>query len=192
MRRIIVGFILFILFLAQNCFAQGQGLTGRLLVKSNYFDVYADDEIDPYQLLTKINYEYLLHGLQWKSLDKETTFGGETIELVLAQMLDGLYEEVADILDIHLANFHSTVVFFKDRVSLTDFLWQQYNLVLDQRSIYYHQDNIIYASFDQLNKGLLGRQIASAILTQYLGVPAPSLIEDVLCSVVESTLLKSQ
>ncbi|MDD5347024.1 MAG: hypothetical protein PHT59_00245 [Candidatus Omnitrophica bacterium] len=181
----IFGAMVLVMLLAGAGSARGQEQRGRLLAEGSYFSVYAEPGVDVYRLLTKIDYEYLV---------QPRAFGAEKQENlndILARTLDGLYQEVSDILDIHIYSFKGKIVFVTDQPSLGQLLKEQYNLDFDERSIYYYDQNVIYVSASDMTPGMLGHEIAHAIISHYFVVPPPTKLQEVLAGYVEYTLRKN-
>jgi hypothetical protein len=165
--------------------AHGQEAPGQLIARGEFFSVYAPEGTDPYKILAKIDYDYLVHADSLRSREPRGTAD------MLASALDGLYREVSDILDIHIYSFRGTVVFVLDQPSLTGFLKKQFNLDFDERSIYYHEKNTIYVSIQDMTLGMVGHEMAHAIISHYFVVPPPPKLQEVLSGYVEYTLRKN-
>lgn len=165
--------------------AYAQEERGVLIAQGQYFDLYADANVDAYALLSKFDFNYLVYSSGFAQQDKND------LKSILAQTLDGLYQEVSDILDIHIYSFKGRLQVVADQAALAAFLKQQFNLDFEERSIYYHEKKIIYISAADLTVGMLGHEMAHAIISQYFVVPPPPKIQEVLCGYVEYTLRKT-
>jgi len=162
--------------------AFAQGRRTSLLSKSEYFHVYAQQDVDLYTLLTKLNFNYLLQ--------LESLAGPAEADLrdVLAKTADALYAEVSDILNINVYSFHGNIKFLRDRKEVEGEYYRIYRVDFKEPSFYYHDRNTIYISYADLTLEMLGHQIAQAILAHYFVVPPTEKIQEVLSGYVEYSL----
>jgi hypothetical protein len=177
-----VAVIFFMITLCGSACAQG---TGNLIAGGTHFSVYSDNSIDAYGVLGKIDANYLIYS-------SGGTAASDNVSDILAKSLDGLYQEVSDILDIHIYSFKGTVQVLPDRQSLSSYFKRAYGIDFDERSIYYFEKDIIYVSLADMTVGVLGHEIAHAIISHFFVVPPPAKIQEVLCGYVEYSLRKSR
>jgi len=177
-----VAAILAMIFLCGNAYAQG---AGNQIAGGTFFSVYSDSKSDAYSLLAKIDTNYLLY----------SSGGAEAkddVGDILAKTLDGLYQEVSDILDIHIYSFKGTIRVLPDKQALTGYFKRTYGIDFDERSLYYFEKDIIYISLADMTVGMLGHEMAHAIISHFFVVPPPAKIQEVLCGYVEYSLRKSR
>jgi hypothetical protein len=167
MKNIAVALLFFMTILCGSAFAQG---TGHQLAAGTYFKVYADGAGDAYGVLSKIDANYLVYSV-----------GG-------AQAGDN----VSDILDIHIYSFKGTIQVLPDRQSLNGFLKQAYGVDFEERSLYYFEKDVIYVSLADMTVGMLGHEMAHAIISHFFVVPPPAKLQEVLCGYVEYSLRKTR
>jgi hypothetical protein len=179
--------VLIILCFCGISYGQGQGQqgTGREIASGTYFSVYSDGPADAYSVLSKIDLNYLVYSQNGSN-------SGESVSNMLAKTLDGLYQEVSDILDIHIYSFKGTIQVLADQKSLADMFKRTYGLEFNERSIYFFEKNTIYISLADMNVGILGHEISHAIISHYFVVPPPARIQEVLCGYVEYSLRKTR
>jgi hypothetical protein len=158
---------------------------GSLIAEGKYFSLYACGPVNLSGVLAKVNFNYLLH---------EDSFGSKTEDTrsMLAGTLDGLYGEVSDILDIHMYTFHGSIRVVPDKESLSALFRQSYGVDIRDPSVYVHEKNTIYISLADLTIGMLGHEIAHAIISHYFVVPPPVKVQEVLSGYVEYNLRKSR
>lgn len=176
----IIAAISIMFFLCGGAYAQG---TGVLIAEGTYLSAYADGGNDAYAVLGKLDPNSLIYASEAAQVNYNA---GD----ILAKTLDGLYQEVSDILDIHIKDFKGTIQVVPDSQSLSDYFKMAYNIDFNELSIYYFQEDIIYVSFADLTVGMLGHEIAHAIISHFFVVPPPAKIQDVLCGYVENALRK--
>lgn len=80
---------------------------------------------------------------------------------------------------------------FADEAALSQFIKHEYNIDFSGRSMYQSEKGIIYVSLTDMTAGMLGYEIAHAIISHYFVVPPPARVQDVLCGYVEYSLQKS-
>ncbi|MGD9015597.1 MAG: hypothetical protein PVI33_06215 [Candidatus Omnitrophota bacterium] len=175
---------LIIVLFSRLGYSQEQNLP--LIVESKYFSVYGQKGLDFGSLLTKLYFDYLLHpstALEESGNHNETE--------VLSKTLDALFLEVSDILDIHIYSFHGNIKLLADEDSINSQFRSFFKRNLNQGSFYTPENNTIYISFADLTLGMLGHEIAHAIISRYFVVPPPAKIQEVLSGYVEYSLRKS-
>jgi hypothetical protein len=165
--------------------AWAQGSKGTLIAEGQYFSVYADPPVDAYSVSSKLNYEYLVFG---HGLAKGASGGHEQI---LSRSIDGLYLEVSDIIDIHVYSFKGIIRVLPDKQSLASMIKQEYNRDFSERSLYYLEKNTIYISQEDMTLGMLGHEMAHAIISNFFEVPPPPKTQEILSGYVEYTLNKT-
>jgi hypothetical protein len=174
--------IIFSILLPCSAFAQDQG---KQIAQGTYFRVYSEGVADAYSVLSKIDMNYLVYSAG-------TGNGSDNVSDILAKTLDGLYLEVSDILDIHIYSFKGTVQILPDRASLNSLFKKTYGIDFTERSIYYFEKDTIFISLADMTVGMLGHEIAHAIISHYFVVPPPARVQEVLCGYVEYSLRKTR
>jgi hypothetical protein len=178
----IVAAIFLMFILCGSARAQG---TGNQIAVGNYFSVYADGTADAYGVLGKIDTNYLVYSSGGAQVS-------DNVSDILAKTLDGLYQEVSDILDIHIYSFKGTIQVLPDQQSLSSYFKRAYGIDFNERSLYYFEKDTIYISFADMTVGVLGHEMAHAIISHFFVVPPPAKIQEVLCGYVEYSLRKSR
>ena len=163
--------------------AQEEGLS--ILAKSKYFSLYSTKDVDVYSLLNKLDFDYFLQPDALLKKDNQDAQG------ILTKVLDALYLEVSDILDIHIYSFHGNIKILPDQNSVSTVFKNFFKTDFPERSFYLHEKNTIYISLSDLNSGMLAHEISHAIISHYFVVPPPTKIQEVLSGFVEYTLRKS-
>jgi hypothetical protein len=158
---------------------------GTLIADGQYFSVYAEAPVDAYSVSAKLNYEYLVygHGLT------QGASGGQ--EQILSRSVDGLFLEVSDVMDIHMYSFKGIIRVLPNRQALADLIKQKYGLDFSERSLYYFEKNTIYISQEDMTPGMLGHEMAHAIISNFFVVPPPPKVQEILSGYVEYTLNKT-
>ncbi|RKY35274.1 MAG: hypothetical protein DRP80_06670 [Candidatus Omnitrophota bacterium] len=180
MRRLFVFFFSF--FFLFPLFSQEET---NLIAEGKYFSIYGYKDLDIVNLLKRLNFEYLLHS------QNLTASLREDFKSLLADTLDALYLEVSDILDLHIYSYHGRIYLLKDKDSVSSVFSQYFGRSFPERSFYLHEKNSIYISCADITLGMLGHEIAHAVISHYFIVPPPAKIQEVLAGYVEYDLRKS-
>jgi len=175
-KKLLLYFLLF--SLNTITFAQEKKIEG------NYFSIYYPSKIEPFLIAERLEFSspYLLQAKN----------NLEDSDKTLARIIDALFLEVSDILDIHLYSFKGNLKIFYDFQSLEEEFYKFYKVNLKTPSFYVYETNTIYISLDNLRVGILGHEIAHAIINNYFIVPPPTKIQEVLAGYVEYTLGKKK
>lgn len=178
---VIVSFLITLLLYFNPAFAED----GQLLAQSQYFTVYGYNDLDVYSLLNKLNFNYFLH--MGAITDREDP----DLKQVLAKTLDSMYLEVSDTLDIHIYSFHGTIRILPTQSDVDTLVRGLFRRAFNERSFYVPEQNTIYISFADLTLGMLGHEVAHAIISHYFVVAPPARVQEILCGYVEYGLRKS-
>jgi len=157
---------------------------GTLIADSQYFSIYADAPLDAYSVISKLKFDYLSFG------EKLTKGAEDDLGQILVKTIDGLYLEVSDIIDIHMYSFKGIIRILPDKPSLGALLKKEFNQDFLERSIYYFEKNTIFISQADMTLGMLGHEIAHAIISNFFVVPPPPKVQEILAGYVEYSLNK--
>ena len=125
----------------------------------------------------------------YKDADKAIVAGG-TPEDVLTENMDNLFNEVSDVLDIHLYSYHGEIKICLNKEELQKAFSELFNKELKAGSFYYHDQNVIYISTDGLRAGILAHEMAHAVISHYFVVLPPAKVQEVLAGYVEFAINK--
>ncbi|MDD3375060.1 MAG: hypothetical protein PHY73_04985 [Candidatus Omnitrophica bacterium] len=176
----LVGF-LSLVFVSQSE-AQEQSLTK--IADSKYFEIYAFSQSDVYEILKKIDF----FSLQPEQiLDPQS----DNVNRSLSNVIDAVYLETSDILDIHSYNFRGKIKFLPNAQSVESIFSKYSGYRMHERSFYFFDKNTIYISLEDTTLGMLGHEIAHAIISHYFVVPPSTKVQEVLCGYVDYNLKKS-
>lgn len=155
-----------------------------LLAEGQYFSIYAEGPVDVYPIVSKLNFNYLVSG------DRLANGPPDDQKQILTKTVDGLYLQVSDIIDIHMYSFKGIIQLLPDKKSLSELIKKEFNLEFNERSIYFFEKNTIFISRADLTLGMLGHEIAHAIISNFFVVPPPPKVQEILCGYVEYSLNK--
>lgn len=183
MKKIIIS-LLFIILIFANDKVKAQEVKFPLLVRSKHFSVYAKKDFDVNDFLYKLNFNYLKNSRDF--LERE-----DDAKSVLGQTLDSLFLEISDVLDIHIYDLNSNLNIYLNSEEVQNVFRSFFKSDFDQVSFYVPENNSIYISEKDLSLGVLGHEIAHAIVSHYFVVSPPAKVAEVLCGYVEYSLRKS-
>ena len=124
-----------------------------------------------------------------KIIAGESLHAKKSEEEKLAQMLDTLFLQVSDILEMHLYSLNTSVKICRNNSELNGIYEHLFNSSLGGRSSFYVYDvNSIYVSEEEFKKGIIGHEMAHAVICHYFVVPPPVKIQEVLAMYVEYSL----
>jgi hypothetical protein len=109
----------------------------------------------------------------------------------LPGMLDALFSQICDYLDMQLYSFKGTIKICRDFEHLIGIYERLFNSRdLNTSSFYVYALNTIYISPENFKREVLGHEIAHAIISHYFVVQPPMKAAEVLAGYVEYQLRK--
>jgi len=168
--------ILSLVLCARDLFAES--------LKSKYFDIEIRQDVDKFDLIKKLKINYFLH------LDTATSKTGFEVDDQLKAVLDAIYLEVCDELDIHMPSFRIGLEIMPDRNLVNETVRPYYKGKIDVPSFYRYDNNMIYISSADLTVGMLAHEISHAIISHYFVVPPPMKVQEVLAGYAEYSIRK--
>lgn len=171
---------------APASFASDDGLGFQKKIEGKYVAVYALSKLDAARLAEQLNVrpsDEILQG--------QLAGGQNSNEVMLGQMLDTLFLQVSNILDMHLYSMKMDLRVCKTIAELGDIYNRLFGTSLGGRKSFYVYDyNSVYVSEEAFQTGIIGHEMSHAIISRYFGVPAPVKIQEVLSMYVEYNLKK--
>ncbi|MBN1586082.1 MAG: hypothetical protein JW937_01485 [Candidatus Omnitrophica bacterium] len=153
-------------------------------LETRYFDVTVHEDVDIVQLYSQI------HVNEFEHLD--ILVGGDLSDPTqgLKECLDALYLEVSDILDIHLRTVRYKIEIYSSKLDLAEVSVRNYGYHKHGSAYYSFERNTLYFCAEELRTGILGHEMAHAIVCSYFVVPPPEKAQEILCGYVEFQLNK--
>ena len=190
MKKTGVSLLVFFV-IAFLCFWSSESLANKhhgmpIMAEGEYFSIYAKKNIGIIEILSKIDFDYLPY------TKNSTNNYEEDIKLsnILSKTLDALFLEVSDILDTHIYGLNGNIVVLNRQKDVANIFKMQFDIEMSERAFYSHEEGTIYISFEDLTLGMLGHEMAHAIISHFFIVPPPPTIQEVLCGYVEFKLRK--
>ncbi len=179
-------FLTSVFFLAGAAFAKAQENKGTLIAEGQYFSVYSGISGGANAIASKLDFNYFIFG------DKLLKGVDDDPQVILGKTVDGIFLEVSDIIDIHLYSFKGTIRVVADKQALNDLIKQKFGFDFTERSLYCFEENTIYISGQDINIGMLGHEIAHALISNFFIVPPPPKVQEIICGYVEYSLNKAR
>ncbi len=179
-KSLIFLFILSIFF-ADFAFAEDSGL--KKTGEGTYFAIYCQSGIDPLEIAAKTDI------LSPRTLLDNNSGSSGSLES-LPRIFDTIFLEVSDALDIHIYSFKGNIKFYRSLGELNNAYFSLFREELKAPSFYVYDTNTVYISMENLRLGILGHEIAHAIISHYFVVLPPVKIQEVLSGYVEYQLNK--
>ena len=177
---------LFLFLSLGTLYAVEDGFGQARKIEGEHFTAFLALPLDEASLARKLNI----------SSAEGIIIGGATAEgshLGLASMLDTLFLQVSDILDMHIYSYTGTIKVCRDYSQLKEIYSNLFNTTLNNRySFYVAGLNTVYISPESFTKEILGHEIAHAIISRYFVVQPPVKIQEVLAGYVEYQLRRAQ
>jgi len=180
------AFIFFLLLAAPVFFIRPGLCSQDHSIQTQYFAVYYYDGCDLAKLAGKLNAEHFLH---IDVFSQENTAGD--ISSVISRLIDSIYLEVCDILDIHIYSFNGVISIVPDDGVIADITEKYSGQRIKAPSFYFLSQNTVYVSFNSLNLGMLGHELAHAVISHYFVVAPPPKVQEILTGYVEYSLRKA-
>ena len=152
-------------------------------IEGRYFTVYYAPELEITGLLQKLNIsaaEKLLVGKE-----DDGSFSSET---GLADMVDAIFLLACGVLDMNLYSYHGTIKICRDSSQLNGIYGNLFKQNTTLRSFYVNDLNTVYTSVDNFSRGVIGHEIAHAVISHYFVVLPSVKIQEVLAMYVEYQL----
>jgi hypothetical protein len=184
-----VGLILlFALTFSLPAWPQGEKTSDSnhtFIVQSKYFSVYGPPQFDIINVLNKMDYDYFLQ-VEGLFLQPEPE-----PKMVLANTLDAVFLETCKILGINVYSFEASLEFLEDQQTLKIAIKNLVGVDIQERAFYLHDLKTIYVSIEDLTPGVLGHELAHAIISHYFGAPPSENIQEILAGYVDYSFRKS-
>lgn len=174
---------LFLFLSLSTLYAVEDGFGSIRKIEGQHFTVFLALPLDEAALTRKLNISPI-EGI----LMEGATAGGSGSRLGLASMLDTLFLQVSDILDMHIYSYTGTIKVCRDYSQLKEIYSDLFNSELTRYSFYVAEFNTIYISSESFTREILGHEIAHAIISRYFVVQPPVKIQEVLAGYVEYQL----
>ena len=169
------------LFAGFSIAAEDDGFGSARKIESRHFTIYFAPQLDPGELA---------RSLDIRASDK--LISGGAYQSGLGGMIDTLFTQACDILDMQLYSFHGAIKICRDTNQVNAIYRNLFDKDLPKsHSFYLYNTNTIYISAENFKREVLGHEIGHAIISHYFVVSPSVKIQEVLAVFVEYQLRKS-
>lgn len=180
LKRVFLGVFLVVFLFYGSCFAESDdGFGTARKIESQHFTIF---------YAPQLNLEELARQLDIRPLDK--LISGRSFQNDLGGMIDTLFAQVCDILDMQLYSFHGNIKICRDSAQISAIYKNLFDRELNNFSFYVYDTNTVYICADHFTVGVLGHEIGHAIISHYFVVLPSVKIQEVLAVFVEYQLRK--
>ena len=185
MRKPLCLIMIVLLLTAVSPAASALDVESALITPSQYFSIRGPADMNVIDVLAKLNYNYFLQ--------VDSLLNGKESEpkIILAHTLDAMFLESCRILGIHVYSFTATLEFLADQNAVKIVIKNLSGIDVDERAFYLYDLKTIYISLADLSVGVLGHEMAHAIISHYFGAPPSDNIQEILAGYVDYSLRKS-
>lgn len=181
--KVIISAAIWAFLAAGISFAAEDGFGFARKIESKHFIIYYSPQLDLLSLNQQLNISPSEGLLAGKPMNRENGS--------LPEMLDILFTETCDILDMQLYSFQGEIKVCRDFRQLNEIYANLFRRSLKAQSFYVYSLNTIYMSADNFKKEILGHEMAHAITSHYFVVLPSVKIQELLATYVEYQLRKS-
>ncbi len=189
--RIFFFVVLLIVFLFPgrdvHLYAIDDGFEKSQKISGKHFLIYCPSDLEISDLLQKLNIRPFDKLLVDKAIKE-----GFSLEEELSDMLDTLFMQVCDILDMHIYSFQANVKICTNRGRLNKIYYDLFQEELNSGSFYVYDLNTIYISREDFKREVLGHEVAHAVISHYFVVQPSLKVQEVLAGYVEYQLRKGE
>jgi len=176
------------IFLMVSAPAQAQASRGSgAITEGEYFTIKTFEGLDVTALLNKLNYDYFAQVDTFLMKERPASDPQD----LLGRNMDAIYREVENVLGLQVPLFHGTITICPDKQAVHQEFRRIYGMDFRERSFYVFDSNTIFISYQDLTLGMLGHEIAHAVISGYFVVPPPDKVQEVLAGYVEYSLRKA-
>jgi len=181
-RNIITAASILFFLAVGIAYAYDDGFTLSRKAEGRHFTIYYSPKLD---------LEGLAQQLNISPADKILASGSTKGLSGLVGMVDTLFTQVCDILDMQLYSYTGIIKICQDYSQLSQLYRNLFNADLGgMLSFYVNDSNTIYISQENFKRSVLGHEIAHAIIAHYFVVQSPVKVQEVLAGYVEYQLRK--
>jgi hypothetical protein len=190
MRKYFIILALFtaIIIDAVTALAFDDGVAAAKKAEGRYIAVYVAPAIDTASLLQKLNMRPSDTLLTGETLSSKATYEDE-----MTNMLDVLFLQVSDILDMHLYSLKVNIKVCQTQTQLKNIYNDLFHSDLkDKQSFYVYGLNTIYVCEESFRREIIGHEMAHAIICHYFAISPPIKIQEILAMYTEYNLRKTE
>lgn len=183
----IAGCAIILLFFTVNissAFDDGFGPAKK--IEGKHFIIYYSPQLEVSGLAQQLNIRPKDQLLAGGAINKEFSSEAE-----LANMVDTLFVQVCDTLDMQLYSYQGSIKVCRDSAQLNQIYQNFFSNKLKTNSFYVYSLNTIYTSAENFRPEIIGHEIAHALMCHYFVVSPSVKIQEVLATYVAYQLRRA-
>jgi hypothetical protein len=174
----ILSIIFYINFSCAEAYSQEEE---RSVFSSKFCTVFYGKDVD----LKKVNRRLNLGFSNFYSPRNYKKNPGISIEDILSDKFDAIFNRAEDILDMYPAKIHVAINIYKSQKELDRVYEDFFNEPNKAISFYIYKTNTIYTVESQLNENILAHEIGHCIIDHYFVLLPPRKIQEMLAVYVD-------
>lgn len=155
-----------------------------LFVKSKYFSVYGPPQMDVLGVLNKINYDYFLQ------VDNLLAKKNDDPKFILGETVDAVFRQASKVLGINVYSFEATLQILPDQDTIKLVIKKLVGAEVHERGFYLDESKTVYMSLEDMTAGILGHEMAHALICHYFGAPPAANLQEILAGYVDYSFSK--
>src|SRR3989338_5126046 len=153
----------------------------RSVFSSKFCTVFYENDVD----LKRVNRRISLGFSNFYSPHKYGQSPGLSMEDILSDKLDAIFNKAEEILDMYPAKIHVAVNIYKTQEELNNAYEEFFNEPNKAVSFYIYKTNTIYTVESQLTENILAHEMAHCIIDHYFVILPPRKIQEMLAVYVD-------
>ena len=174
----ILGVIIFINLWGKIVYSQEED---RGIFSSKFCTIFYENDVD----LKKVNRRVNLGFSNFYSPRSHKEASGISLEDMISDKLDAIFNKAEDILDMYPAKIHVAINIYKKQEDLDKVYDGFFNEQNKSVSFYIYKTNTIYTIESQLNENILAHEMAHCIIDHYFVILPPRKIQEMLAVYVD-------
>ncbi len=177
-KYLVLIIMLYLSISAKSAYSQEEN---RRFFSSKFCTVFYYDDVD----LKRVNRRVNLGFSNFYSPRSYREDPGFSIEDILSDKLDAIFNRAQDILDMYPAKIHVAINIYKTQADLDRVYEEFFNEKNSATSFYIYKTNTIYIIEPYLNENILAHDMAHCIIDHYFVILPPRKIQEMLAVYVD-------
>ena len=177
-KYLILIAIIYLSISAKSVYSQKENSN---VFSSKFCTVFYDNDVDLKRMNRRINLGFS----NFYSPRKYGKSSGLSVEDILSDKLDAIFNKAEEILDMYPAKIHVAINVYKTQKDLDKVYEEFFNEPNNAVSFYIYKTNTIYTVEFQLNENILSHEMAHCIIDHYFVILPPRKIQEMLAVYVD-------
>jgi hypothetical protein len=156
----------------------------KAVFSSRFCTVFYENEVDLGVVNKRINLEFS----DFYSSRNYNESPGISLEDMIAEKFDSIFNKAEEILDMHPARIHVAINIYKRQEGLNKAYEEFFKEPNTAVSFYIYKTNTIYTMESAINANILSHEMAHCIIDHYFVILPPTKIQEMLAAYVDAHL----